>query len=138
MNINILESIVCHLPIEYRLVCRKWSKMIPYNVNKLRQILNKKDTFDILKEEFKDTDISIIINTIFEDNRISDPVRMCDKCKFEENEKNISKCTSCEKLICIDCIYEYCKTCNNGVCEKKKCVKNYNKDYFGRCTCYDF
>ena len=138
MNIDILKLIVCPLPIKYRLVCREWSKLIPYNVNKLRQILNKKDTFEILKEEFENTDISTIINTIFEDRRISNPVRKCDECNYEEEEINMFECPSCEKMICIECAYLYCINCNNGICNKEICRREYRKNYCGRCECYGF
>ena len=55
---DIIRLIVGYLPVKHRLVCREWSELIPYNINKLITLLN--DT-----KAFKELSYGLNINALF-------------------------------------------------------------------------
>lgn len=97
MNISdIIKIIVNYLPVKYRLVCKKWSLLIPYNANNLSKLLNRNNTRELILNEIKDDKLYLIVSKILEDYR------------FDHN-----KCISCSNLFKIQSrIPDMCGTCS--------------------------
>ena len=120
MNQDIIKIIVGYLSVEHRLVCREWSKLIPYNINKLEDIFSESS------------------NTIFEEVKNYEILRKFVALLTRTNRLNLGKCCmDCTEfgemhlclagsVVCYRCLYTHscnsvCKYCNfNGICSHFK------------------
>lgn len=70
MNMD-FSLIMRYLPVKYRLICKEWSRLVPYNAKKLIPLLGKTDTVDKLLEQVKhDRILYKVLSTLCYDTRL--------------------------------------------------------------------
>lgn len=141
MNRDIILIIVGYLQVKHRLVCKEWSKLIPYNINKLENILSKSSN-DIFEEVKDYTILRKFIKLLHRTNRLNFGICCVDCKEFGEIYECLVKSSVCYR--CLDthrCITS-CKFCDSEItckelttcdeCEISLCYECYDD-----CRCYN-